>query len=60
MKIEEFLRKNGKKYNLRVIGEKNDKLHIEVQTLGWDGEGSIKEYLIKDGSIFPIETELNE
>lgn len=54
MRIEEFLRKNGKKYDLRVIGEKDDKLHIEVQTTEWDGDGSTEEFLVKDNILFPI------
>ena len=57
MRIEEFLRTNGKKYDLRVLGEKDDKLHIQVQTLEWDGDESTKEYLVKDNLLFPIETQ---
>jgi hypothetical protein len=57
MRIEEFLRNNGKFYILRVLGEKDEKLHIEIQTTEWDGEGSIREYLVKDNLTFPIETE---
>ena len=57
MRIEEFLQNNGKKYVLRVLGVKEDKLHIEVQTLEWDGDESTREYLVKDNLTFPIETE---
>jgi hypothetical protein len=55
MRIEEFLRENGRSYSLRVLGEKDDKLHIEIQTLEWDGDESTKEYLVKDNVLFPIE-----
>jgi hypothetical protein len=57
MRIEEFLKENGSRYNLHVLGTKDDKLHIEVQTLKWDGEGSIREYLVKDNILFSLETE---
>jgi hypothetical protein len=55
MRIEEFLRENGKSYLLRVLGEKDDKLHIEIQILEWDGDEPTKEYLVKDNLLFPIE-----
>jgi len=57
MRIEEFLRNNGKNYQLRVIGEEDDKLHIEVQTLEWDGEGSTQDFMVKDNILFPIEND---
>lgn len=54
MRIEEFLRKNGKKYNLRVINIEGDELRIEVQTLKWDGDGSTEEFIVKDNLFFPL------
>ena len=54
MRIEEFLRNNGKKYDQRVVGVKNGHLYIEVQTLAWDGDESIKEFLVKDNTLLPI------
>ena len=59
LRIEEFLRNNGKSHALRVLGEKDDKLHIEIQTMQWDGDGSTQEYLVKDNILFPINTESN-
>lgn len=56
MRIEEFLRNNGKKYELRVIAEEqDDKLRIEVQTTEWDGDGSVQNFLVKDNILYPIE-----
>lgn len=57
MRIEEFLKNNGKKYELRVVGEEDDKLRIEVQTCEWDGDGSAQTFLVKDNILFPDERE---
>lgn len=54
-RIEEFLNENGRKYELRIIGKQDDKIHIVVQTLEWDGDESSQEYLVKDNLLFPIE-----
>jgi hypothetical protein len=55
MRIEEFLRKNGKKYELRVIDKEDRGVHIEVQTLAWDGDESTQEFFVCNNILFPIE-----
>jgi hypothetical protein len=57
MRIEEFLRKNGKKYELRVVGKDDNGIHIEVQTLEWDGDASTQEFYVNNNILFPIEKE---
>lgn len=57
MRIEEFLLNNGNKYQLRVVGEKEGALQIEIQTELFDGDGSTQEYLVKENILFPINTE---
>jgi hypothetical protein len=54
MRLEEFLRSNGKKYELRIIS-KDPELRIEVETLEWDGDENTKQFIVKDNLTFPIE-----
>ncbi len=57
MRIEEFLKNNGNRYDLYVIGEKDGMLQIEIHTRLYDGENSTRDFLVKDNLLFPIETE---
>ena len=57
MRLEEFLRQNGTRYLLYVVGEENGTLKIEIQTMLYDGGNSIVDFFVKDNLIFPIETE---
>lgn len=53
MKLEEFLRKWGKKYDLRVNSDEG-MLHITIQSLTIDGDDTSKEFMVKDNLVFPI------
>lgn len=59
MRVEEFLFKNGLKYELWVLGTVEDKLHIQIKTDKFDGDGDTQEYLVKDNILFPNEREEN-
>lgn len=57
MRIEEFLKNNGTRYDLYVVGEKEGMTLIEIHTRLYDSTNSVKEYLIKDNILYPIENE---
>jgi hypothetical protein len=55
MRIEEFLKTGGLKYDLWVLGTEDDKIKIEIKTDKFDGDGCTQYFLVKDNMLFPIE-----
>ena len=55
MRLEEFLRKWGTKYRLRVIEKKDGMLHITICSEEVDGDQTSRDFLVKDNLVFPIE-----
>lgn len=56
MNIEDFLLKNGDNYRINVIGLTDGVLKIEIESLVYDADDTIKEYHVIENEFIPIET----
>ena len=54
MKLEDFLKKWGLYYSLRIVSKRGEILHINIQSQDIDGDETSQDFCVIDNHVFPI------